>query len=236
MPLHSAYAASKHAVAGFLDALRIELMNEGAPVSVTNIMPASINTPLFNNARSKMGVKGQGMAPIYDPQIVADAILQAAEKPVRELIVGGSGRMMISGQKYAPGLMDFVLSKVGFNSQKTKEPKPGTAPDNLFQPSPDDRVEGDKTRQSKSVSAYTFVETRPVASALIAAGALGSATLLFMNLRNRANAGQGDANRADGELKNESPISTPPAISADDLLADDFGEVVIIEEVSFTRK
>jgi NADP-dependent 3-hydroxy acid dehydrogenase YdfG len=203
MPLHSAYAASKHGVGAFLDALRIELMSEGAPISVTNIMPASINTPLFNNARTKMGVKGQGAPPIYQPQLVADAILYAAETPVRDLIVGGSGRMMISGQKFAPRLMDFILSKMGFDSQKTNEPKGAAAQDNLYRPSHDHRVEGDKTSRSKSISAYTFVETRPLASALIAAGALGGATLLLMNLRNRTNANKSDGHSSDGAMRND---------------------------------
>ncbi|HEY0459664.1 MAG TPA: SDR family oxidoreductase [Pyrinomonadaceae bacterium] len=247
MPLHSAYAASKHAVAGFLDALRIELLNEGAAISVTNIRPASINTPLFNNARSKMGVKGKGAPPIYSPQIVADAIVQAAQKPFRDLIVGGSGKMMISGQKYAPGLMDLLLSKIGFSQQKTNEPKSETAPDNLFEPTRDDRVEGDMVEQSKSVSAYTFVETRPVASALIAAGALGGAALLYRSLRKGSKATNVDGGMsadglsadglsADGDGMSDGKMSDGRMSAADNLsgdgqTADAVVEFVVVEAV-----
>ncbi|HEY3579622.1 MAG TPA: SDR family oxidoreductase [Pyrinomonadaceae bacterium] len=186
LPLQSAYAASKHAVVGFLDALRIELKGEGAPVSVTNILPASINTPLFSHARTKIGVKPQGAPPIYQPQIVADAIIYAAETPVRELIAGGAGKFIISAQKIAPALLDFALSKTGFDAQKTTEPKSENAPDNLFHPIAEGRVEGDMTPKARSVSTYTLMELHPWTTALVAAGVLGGAGLFWLSRRVRA--------------------------------------------------
>lgn len=180
MPLHSAYAASKHAIAGFIDSLRRELIHEGVPVSVTNIMPASINTPLFSQSRTKMGVKPQGLPPFYQPSIVADAILYAAENPVRDLIVGGAGKMMITSQLNSPSLTDYTLSKIGFSWQRTNEPKSQDAPDNLFNPiEEDNRIEGDFSDRAKNKSLYTWMETRPVMSALLIAGAIGSAAMFL---------------------------------------------------------
>ncbi len=180
LPLHSAYAASKHGIEGFMDSLRRELMHEGAPVSVTNIMPASINTPFFSKSRTKMGVKPQGAPPIYQPGIVADTILYAAEHPIRDLIAGGSGKMMILGQKYTPALMDMALSRYGFSSQQTDEPKTKEAANNLFSPiEGEDRVEGDFSGKAKGMSLYTSIETRPLIRAVLAAGALGAATMYF---------------------------------------------------------
>jgi NAD(P)-dependent dehydrogenase (short-subunit alcohol dehydrogenase family) len=188
MPLHSAYAASKHAIAGFVDSLRRELIHDGAPVSVTNIMPASINTPLFSQSRTKMGVKPQGLPPFYQPGIVAEAILYAAENPVRDLIVGGAGKMMVTSQLNSPSLTDYTLSKIGFSWQRTNEPKSENAPDNLFSPiEEDNRIEGDFSDRAKNKSLYTSMQTRPVMSALLLAGAIGGAALLFTRKSGESN-------------------------------------------------
>jgi NAD(P)-dependent dehydrogenase (short-subunit alcohol dehydrogenase family) len=209
MPLHSAYAASKHGVEGFLDSLRRELLHEGTPVSITNIMPASINTPFFSNARTKMGVKPQGAPPFYQPEIVANTILYAAENPVRELIAGGSGKMMILGQKFAPVLMDMALARYGFDAQQTDELKSEAAPNNLFHPvEGDDRAEGDFSSRAKETSLYTWIETRPIVSALLTAGTLGAAAILLMRstIRRKKNieADTSHINPAEAEKRNAS--------------------------------
>src|SRR5215211_3855330 len=84
-PFHSAYGASKHGIDGFLEALRVELKHEGWPISVTQVMPGTINTPFFDKGRTKLGVKPVGVPPIYEPETVANMILYAAENPVRDL-------------------------------------------------------------------------------------------------------------------------------------------------------
>jgi NAD(P)-dependent dehydrogenase (short-subunit alcohol dehydrogenase family) len=89
-PYHSAYAAAKHGIGGFLEALRVELKHEGWPISVTQVMPGTINTPLFDKARTKLGVKPVGLPPIYEPGVVTDVILYAAEHPARDLVAGGA--------------------------------------------------------------------------------------------------------------------------------------------------
>ncbi|MBC1221942.1 SDR family oxidoreductase [Nostoc sp. UCD121] len=161
LPFHSAYAASKHGIDGFLEALRIELIHEKVPINVTNVMPASINTPLFNKSRTKLGVKPQGLPPIYEPQAVADAILYVAEHPTRDIIVGDAGQVMDFTQRLSPRLMDTLLLQAGFKLQKTTEPKPEDAPDNLFEPiSNFDRVEGDFSKKTQP-SVSTWLETHP---------------------------------------------------------------------------
>lgn len=161
-PLHSAYGASKHGVVAMTEALRVELMHDRQPISVTTILPASINTPFFNKARTKLGVKPAPPPPVYQPSLVADAILFAAEHSTRNLIVGGAGRLQELSQKFSPRLLDIVLATGGFKAQRTDEPKSESAPNNLFGPiAAYNRVEGDFTHGAKTISPYTWLELRP---------------------------------------------------------------------------
>src|ERR671921_705958 len=96
-PFHSAYAAAKHGIDGFLESLRMELKHEGWPIGVTNVMPAAINTPFFDKARTKLGVKPKGFPPMYAPGVVGHAILYAAEKAPRDIVAGGAAKGMILG-------------------------------------------------------------------------------------------------------------------------------------------
>ena len=134
LPYNSAYAASKHALHGLVQALRIELNHDHAPISLTEIMPASIDTPLFAKAGTKLGVEPMGIPPIYPPSMVADAILYAAAHPVREMVVGNAGKMMLLTQRIAPLMLDAMLEKIGFEGQKSARAKLPTAADNLYGP------------------------------------------------------------------------------------------------------
>ncbi len=134
VPLQSAYCASKHGIDGFVKTLRMEVQRAALPISVTNVMPATINTPLFDQARTKIGVKPVAPPPIYQPDVVVDAILYAAEHPVRDLVVGGSAKALILGEKVAPRLIDALLVRFGFEAHDTGKPKTADAPDNLFSP------------------------------------------------------------------------------------------------------
>lgn len=177
LPLQSAYSAAKHGVIGFLDSLRLELQHAGLPISVTNVMPSSINTPLFEQARTKLGVQPQGLPPVYEPEEVARAILYAAEHPTRDIVAGGAGRAFITGQALSPSLLDSVLLKIGFTGQRSSHVKSPDAPDNLFGPLPGyDRAEGNL--DAKSVSAYTWLRTHPKALYAVLSAALGAAVLL----------------------------------------------------------
>jgi NAD(P)-dependent dehydrogenase (short-subunit alcohol dehydrogenase family) len=146
LPLQSPYSSAKHGVEGFLDSLRVELMHEGIPISVTSILPSVINTPFYNHVRTKLGVKPTGIPPYYNPSLVADAILYAAEHPTRNFIVGDIGRGLDLLQRLSPSLVDNLLLLIGFLGQRTNEPKSEEAPGNLYEPSQNyHKVQGDFT-------------------------------------------------------------------------------------------
>jgi NAD(P)-dependent dehydrogenase (short-subunit alcohol dehydrogenase family) len=180
VPLQSAYCAAKHGVDGLLESLRVELRREGWPIGVTNVLPAAINTPFFDKARTKLGYKPKGFPPMYAPGVVADAILYAAEKAPRDIVAGGAGKGMILGQRLSPRLMDVLMLRGGFESQMTDEPRPEDAPDGLFGPVEDqDRAEADFGGQTLSRSFATWLDIHPVAKrALLAGAALGVAATL----------------------------------------------------------
>ncbi|MBE9205623.1 SDR family oxidoreductase [Nostoc sp. LEGE 06077] len=145
LPYQSAYSSAKHGVEGFLEAMRVELIHEKWPISVTSIKPAVINTPFWNNGLTKLGVKPAGIPPYYDPKIVADAILYAAEHPIRDLLVGDIAKLLDLAQKISPSLVDSLLLLLGFNLQRSSgELKSEDAPNNFYQPVPDEsRIDGD---------------------------------------------------------------------------------------------
>lgn len=182
VPLQANYSAAKHAVKGFTNALRVELKAEDLPISVTLIKPTSIDTPLFDKAKSLLGVEPQPVPPVYAPEIVAQAILECAQKPVRELNVGGSGRAMSAAEAMSPRLMELALENVGFESQKTDIPTSGG--NNLFNHLPHDGGERGSNWQGrvKRTSLYTRAALHPRAAALtalgIGAGLLAGARLL----------------------------------------------------------
>jgi NAD(P)-dependent dehydrogenase (short-subunit alcohol dehydrogenase family) len=173
-PFHSAYGASKHGIDGFLEALRVELKHDGWPISVTQVMPGTINTPFFDKGRTKLGVKAVGIPPIYEPETVANIILHAAENPVRDLVSGGAAQVLILNQRLSPRMLDAILAtRAGFSPQKTEEPRSEDDPDNLYGP-----IRGhDTTRngfRAFSRSLYNWLEMHPVARRGAAAGtALG---------------------------------------------------------------
>ena len=110
--LQGSYSASKHAVKGFTDALRMELEDEGAPVSVTLIKPSAIDTPYTDHAKNYMEEEAELPPPIYAPETVARAILSAAERPKRDVFVGSGGKSMSMLGYYTSGLMDTIMEKV----------------------------------------------------------------------------------------------------------------------------
>jgi NAD(P)-dependent dehydrogenase (short-subunit alcohol dehydrogenase family) len=177
-PLISAYGASKQGVNGMLESLRVELREEGVPISVTNVLPASINTPLFNAARTKLGVKPKPASPVYQPNIVADAIVYAAEHPVAEIYAGGAARAMIMPQAISARLMDVLVLRFGFRTQQTMLPKSADAPTNLWEPIDDARIEGDFGDLATSKSPYTWLATRPVLRRALGGIVLGAGALL----------------------------------------------------------
>jgi NAD(P)-dependent dehydrogenase (short-subunit alcohol dehydrogenase family) len=193
IPYHSAYAAAKHGITGFVEAMRLELQHQGIPVSVTEIMPSTINTPLFEKSMSKLGVKGMGYPPAYEPGSVAEAILYAAEHPTREIVVGGAGKALVATQRLSPRLVDALFSLTAFSLQRTNQPRSADAPNNLFGPMDrDDGVKGNLNEQEPtfSHSAATWLDTHPLAKAAATVGAgLGIGALIAARTRTKDRAG-----------------------------------------------
>jgi NAD(P)-dependent dehydrogenase (short-subunit alcohol dehydrogenase family) len=184
LPYQSAYAAAKHGMKAYLDILRVELDHDDVPVSVTNIMPAGINTPFFSNARTKIGVKPVATPPLYQPHIVAGAICAAAQKPIPEIVVGGAGVVFALSKRFAPHLTDMFLRLTQFRMQKTPEPKSADAPTNLFSSdTKDTRVEGDFSDSARGTSLGTWLETHPSVRTGLAYGVLGALGLWVMKKR-----------------------------------------------------
>jgi len=182
-PFHSAYGASKHGIDGFLEALRVELKHERWPISVTQVLPGTINTPFFDKGRSKIGVKPVGIPPIYEPETVADVIVYAAENPARDLVSGGAAQALILNQRLSPRMLDAVLTtRAGFSPQKTEEPRSEDDPDNLYGPIPGHDTARNGFR-AFSRSLYNWLEMHPTVRRGAAAGtALG----LLAALRRRS--------------------------------------------------
>ncbi len=180
-PYQSAYGASKHGVHGFLQVLRVELAHDKIPVSVTEILPAAINTPIYEKGRNKMPFKMRPVPPIYHPQIVTDAILYAAENPVRDVIAGAAGLGVVFAERVSPRAADFFSETIGFAGQDGGEKdSPEQFTDNLFEPiSGYDTVEGNFSGEQFMSDPYTFVKTSPKAKNSIMLGAVGIVGGLF---------------------------------------------------------
>jgi NAD(P)-dependent dehydrogenase (short-subunit alcohol dehydrogenase family) len=187
-PLQSAYGASKHGISGFLESLRAELIHEKVNVSVTEIMPAVINSPIWETGRNKTGKKIQGpLPPAYHPKVVADAILYAAENPIRDMVAGTVGVAVRYSERISPELADYFTSWVAYRQVGT-EPADPDAVDNLFQPvTESDRIEGRLEGWKTDVDPFMWVRTRrPAVKRAIAAGGALAAFGLFRFLRRGA--------------------------------------------------
>ena len=187
VPFQSAYGASKHGIYGFLQALRVEFAHKEIPVAVTQILPAAINTPIYDKGRNKLPFKPRPVAPIYHPQIVADAILYAAENPTKDLIAGGAGLGVVGAERLSPALTDWVTEKVAFVGQKTDIPNPGEYNGNLFEPMNGfDTIEGRFSDEQFESDPYRFYSTRPnVRNGLMATGAIIGAAFIWNALRKK---------------------------------------------------
>jgi short-subunit dehydrogenase len=155
--LQSAYSASKHGIAGFSEALRLELQQDSG-IDVVLIQPSSINTPFFTWARSRFGVKPQPIPPVYEPSAVAEVIAHAAEHGGREIVVGGAGKLLSLGQWLSPSLVDRYLLQGGRGFRQQLTDKPDDRIDNLFEPSVGaGRTTGDFEGPTRPDSMYTRV-------------------------------------------------------------------------------
>jgi short-subunit dehydrogenase len=180
IPLLGIYGASKHAVKGYTDGLRMELEEEGAPIAVTLVKPASINTPFTEHARNYMEEQPEYAGSVYPPEEVARAILRCAEHPMRDVTVGGGGKLMTVMGTVAPRVTDLVMERTLFKAQKKNEPR--RTSDSLNRPQPDGRRYGSTERHVMGSSAYTRAAMSDVGRVLpvLALGALIAASISGM--------------------------------------------------------
>jgi NADP-dependent 3-hydroxy acid dehydrogenase YdfG len=154
VPLQAPYVTSKWALRGFYDTIRMEMALRHPKVKVTTILPASIDTPIFEHALTKLEHLPKPPPPLYAPEVVARAIVHAAAHPQREIPVGGSAAQFILGQRFAPALMDFLLSRrfTAVKGQLTDQPNPGA--DNLEQ------AQGPATARGRVEKSFSSVKER----------------------------------------------------------------------------
>ena len=138
IPLQSAYCAAKHAIAGFTDSLRCELIHDRSNVRVTMVHMPALNTPQFGWVKSRLKHKAKPVPPIFQPEVGARAIFWAAHHRRRELFVGWPTVEAIEGNKFAPGMLDHYLGRTGYSAQQTCEPEDFNRADNLWKPVPGD--------------------------------------------------------------------------------------------------
>ena len=136
IPLQSAYCGAKHAMNGFTDALRCELIHDRSNVKVTVVQMPALNTPQFGWCRSKMPRKAQPVPPIFQPEVGAEAVYWAAHKHHREVFVGWPTVRAIWGQRLVPGFADHEAAKMAWDGQMIDEPEDPDRPNNLFESVP----------------------------------------------------------------------------------------------------
>ena len=138
IPLQSAYCAAKHAMQGFHDSLRSELIHDGSHVRVVMVQMPALNTPQFRWVKSRLPRKGQPVPPIFQPEVAAEAIVWAAYSGRRGINVGWPTSKAVIGNNFVPGYGDEYLAEHGYDAQMTDEPEDPSRPDNLWKPLPGD--------------------------------------------------------------------------------------------------
>ena len=174
IPIQGMYCASKHAVKGFTDALRMELEAEGAPISITLIKPSAIDTPYKEHAKNHLNTQPENPPPVYAPETVADAILYSAENPVRDVFVGLGGKLLSAMGNYAPRTTDLVMESTMMEMQKAGGPPSGEF-QGLYQSSdPRLRTRGGYSGHVAESSVYTKASLHPyIAGSALALGVGG---------------------------------------------------------------
>jgi NADP-dependent 3-hydroxy acid dehydrogenase YdfG len=176
IPLQATYCAAKFAIRGFTDSLRTELLHEGSGVRVTMVQLPGVNTTQFTWVRTTLRRQPRPVAPVYQPEVAADAIVHAAEHPRRELWVGASTPILITGNKVAPWLGDRYLARTNVEAQQTPEPIDPDRPDYLYGPLGDRGSHGPFDGEARTSSVQLALAKRRRALTLAAAAtAVGAA-------------------------------------------------------------
>jgi NAD(P)-dependent dehydrogenase (short-subunit alcohol dehydrogenase family) len=160
IPLQAAYCAAKHAVQGFTESLRCELLHDRSHIRVSMVHLPALNTPHFSWVNSRLPRKPQPVPPIYQPEIAAEAIVWATEHDRREIEVGLPTVLAVEGNKFLAGFMDHYLARHGYDSQQTDEPVEADRRDNLWEPLPGDRgAHGNFGNRASSFSPHLWLNT-----------------------------------------------------------------------------
>lgn len=139
IPLQATYCGAKHAIRGFTDSLRSELLHDGSNVRLTMVQLPGLNTPQFSQVRTTLPKHPQPVPPFYQPELAAKALLWAMEHPRREVFVGGPTPLVVWGGRLAPRLVDRYLARTNYSGQQSDRPIPDDRPSYLWQPLPGDR-------------------------------------------------------------------------------------------------
>jgi len=186
IPLQSAYCAAKHAVQGFHDSLRAELIHDKSKVRVTMVQLPALNTPQFSWVRTRLPGKPQPVPPIFQPEIAARAIVYAAHAARREIYIGWPTVKAIVGDKIAPGFLDHYLAGMAYDGQQMSEPVDPNRQDNLWEPvSGDHGAHGEFDDRAKAVSLQAWATTHRGLLAAAAAGLFAAATTTALIRRGR---------------------------------------------------
>jgi NAD(P)-dependent dehydrogenase (short-subunit alcohol dehydrogenase family) len=173
IPMQGNYCAAKHAMKAFTDTLRMELEADGVPVSVSLVKPGSTDTPFFEKARNYMSHEPQPVPPVNHPELPARVILECATRPIRDVLIGGAGKLTTVLSTIAPRAVDRYMEKNSFEDQLAPEPAEARA-DNLWQPMDYDGGErGQYHGRVVKRSIYTSAALHPV-QAMFVAGAVAA--------------------------------------------------------------
>ncbi|OSC67600.1 short-chain dehydrogenase [Streptomyces sp. 4F] len=198
VPLQAAYCGAKHAIQGFTESLRCELLHDRSGVRVTMVQMPGLNTPQFSWVLTRLPRHPRPVAPVYQPEVAAEAVLHAADRPERrEYWVGGSTVATLLGQKLAPGLLDRYLARTGYDGQQTGEPVDPSRPVNLWKP-PDDTAPADygahgifdDEAHPRSLQFWLSRHRRPLALAAAVTGTAAAALADGMRRRSRPGAAE----------------------------------------------
>lgn len=189
IPLQSAYCGAKHAIQGFTESVRTELEHAGSHIWITMLQLPAVNTPQFTWGRNKLPRKSQPVPPIYQPELIGQAAYWAGHHRKRQMLLGGSTAIVVTANKFLPGLGDRYLALTGFKSQMRDEPKNPDTPDNLYAPVDADKdygAHGAFDAQAITRSPEMWVsEHLPLAlgGAALGLGAVGAAFALVSKRR-----------------------------------------------------
>jgi NAD(P)-dependent dehydrogenase (short-subunit alcohol dehydrogenase family) len=162
LPLTSAYCASKHGINGFLDSLRIELMQENVPISITNIMPFGTNTPIYSTGLTRLGYIPRPAPPIIQPEVVADAAIFAAEHPIRQIYGSGYGKTFALANQIMPEVMDTIFTELSTaKNQSTSIQQSEDVPNGLYNSVANYQTHGIFDDESIDYSPYVAFQMNP---------------------------------------------------------------------------